>query len=55
MWEIAIGNGTAKGESEAFVAEVLKSHPNVSYVIVNERGVSVYSVNWLVVISRVDR
>lgn len=44
---IAIGNGTASRESEAFVAEVLKTHPNVSYVIVNENGASVYSASEL--------
>ena len=44
---IAIGNGTASRESEAFVAEVLKSHPTVSYVIVNESGASVYSASEL--------
>ena len=44
---IAIGNGTASRESEAFVAEVLKSHPTVSYVIVNEGGASVYSASEL--------
>ena len=44
---IAIGNGTASRESEAFVAEVLKSHLNVSYVIVNESGASVYSASEL--------
>ena len=44
---IAIGNGTASRESEAFVAEVLKEVPNVSYVIVNESGASVYSVSEL--------
>ena len=44
---IAIGNGTASRESEAFVAEVLKTHPNVSYVIVNESGASVYSASEL--------
>ena len=44
---IAIGNGTASRESEAFVAEVLKSHPDVSYVIVNESGASVYSASEL--------
>ncbi|MCG7330954.1 Tex family protein [Streptococcus cristatus] len=44
---IAIGNGTASRESEAFVAEVLRSHPNVSYVIVNESGASVYSASEL--------
>ena len=44
---IAIGNGTASRESEAFVAEVLKEVPNVSYVIVNESGASVYSASEL--------
>lgn len=52
IWEygveiIAIGNGTASRESEAFVAEVLKEVPNVSYVIVNESGASVYSASEL--------
>ena len=40
---IAIGNGTASRESEAFVAEVLHDHPGVRYVIVNESGASVSS------------
>ena len=44
---IAIGNGTASRESEAFVAEVLKEVPNVSYVIVNESGAAVYSASEL--------
>ncbi|MGT2801948.1 Tex family protein [Streptococcus henryi] len=44
---IAIGNGTASRESEAFVAEVLKDFPEVSYVIVNESGASVYSASEL--------
>ena len=44
---IAIGNGTASRESEAFVAEVLKNFPEVSYVIVNESGASVYSASEL--------
>lgn len=44
---IAIGNGTASRESEAFVAEVLKDYPDVSYVIVNESGASVYSASEL--------
>lgn len=42
---IAIGNGTASRESEAFVAEVLQEFPEVSYVIVNESGASVYSAS----------
>ncbi|MCO4479420.1 S1 RNA binding domain protein [Streptococcus infantarius subsp. infantarius] len=44
---IAIGNGTASRESEAFVAQVLKDFPDVSYVIVNESGASVYSASEL--------
>ena len=40
-------NGTASRESEAFVAEVLKDFPYVSYVIVNESGASVYSASEL--------
>ncbi|MDV6001827.1 RNA-binding transcriptional accessory protein [Streptococcus canis] len=44
---IAIGNGTASRESEAFVAEVLKDFPDTSYVIVNESGASVYSASEL--------
>lgn len=44
---IAIGNGTASREIEAFVAQVLKDFPDVSYVIVNESGASVYSASEL--------
>ncbi|NQK45534.1 RNA-binding transcriptional accessory protein [Streptococcus suis] len=44
---IAIGNGTASRESEAFVADLLKGFPDVSYVIVNESGASVYSASEL--------
>ena len=44
---IAIGNGTASRESEAFVAELLHDHPGVRYVIVNESGASVYSASEL--------
>lgn len=44
---IAIGNGTASRESEAFVTEVLKNFPEVAYVIVNESGASVYSASEL--------
>ena len=44
---IAIGNGTASRESEAFVAGVLKDFPETSYVIVNESGASVYSASEL--------
>ncbi|NQG77671.1 RNA-binding transcriptional accessory protein [Streptococcus suis] len=44
---IAIGNGTASRESEAFVADLLKDFPDVSYVILNESGASVYSASEL--------
>lgn len=44
---IAIGNGTASRESEAFVAEILADFPEISYVIVNESGASVYSASEL--------
>lgn len=41
---IAIGNGTASRESEAFVASVIKEVTNkVSYIIVSEAGASIYS------------
>ena len=47
---IAIGNGTASRESEAFIADVLKSSPRkVSYIIVNEAGASVYSASKLAI------
>ncbi len=42
---IAVGNGTAGRETERFVAETLKSAPNVGYTIVNEAGASVYSAS----------
>ena len=45
---IAIGNGTASRESEAFVAKVIKeAKREVSYIIVNEAGASVYSASKL--------
>ena len=45
---IAIGNGTASRESEAFVAKVIKeASKKVSYIIVNEAGASVYSASKL--------
>ncbi len=45
---IAIGNGTASRETEAFIAETIKEfHLNVKYVIVNEAGASVYSASEL--------
>ena len=45
---IAIGNGTASRESEAFVAELIHtlSRP-VSYMVVSEAGASVYSASKL--------
>lgn len=43
---IAIGNGTASRETEQFIADVLKEvDREVSYVIVNEAGASVYSAS----------
>lgn len=43
---VAMGNGTASRETEAFVAKTLKSiDRDVKYVIVNEAGASVYSAS----------
>ena len=42
---IAIGNGTASRETEAMTVELLKNHPEASYMIVNEAGASVYSAS----------
>ncbi len=44
---IAIGNGTASRETERFVADALKSRPElkVTKVMVNEAGASVYSAS----------
>ena len=43
---IAIGNGTASRETEAFVAHVIKdSKKKVSYLIANEAGASIYSAS----------
>lgn len=43
---IAIGNGTASGETEMFVASLLKGlKKNISYTVVNEAGASVYSAS----------
>ena len=42
---IAIGNGTASRETEAMTVEMLQSFPEVSYMIVNEAGASVYSAS----------
>ena len=45
---IAIGNGTASRESEAFVADMIKSAKHeINYVIVSEAGASVYSASKL--------
>ncbi|MFX3619479.1 MAG: Tex family protein [Sporolactobacillus sp.] len=46
---VAIGNGTASRETEAFIAETLKevSDHDISYLIVNEAGASVYSASAL--------
>ena len=45
---IAIGNGTASRESEAFVADMIKeAKHDVNYVIVSEAGASVYSASKL--------
>lgn len=45
---IAIGNGTASRETEAFIAETIKDYRlDVKYVIVNEAGASVYSASEL--------
>lgn len=43
---VAIGNGTASRETEAFVVECLRKIPqSVKYVIVSEAGASVYSAS----------
>lgn len=45
---IAIGNGTASRESEAFVASLIREyHLSVAYTIVSEAGASVYSASKL--------
>ena len=47
---IAIGNGTASRESEAFIADVIKaSKRKVEYIIVSEAGASVYSASKLAI------
>ena len=48
---IAIGNGTASRESEAFIADVIQSCKTrkVEYIIVNEAGASVYSASKLAI------
>lgn len=43
---IAIGNGTASRESEAFIASLIQeAHLDVAYTIVSEAGASVYSAS----------
>ncbi len=45
---ISIGNGTASGESEQFVAQLIGELPHkVSYMVVSEAGASVYSASKL--------
>ncbi|USG66351.1 RNA-binding transcriptional accessory protein [Brevibacillus ruminantium] len=45
---IAIGNGTASRETEQFIADVIKDvKRDLSYIIVNEAGASVYSASTL--------
>ncbi|WP_281532320.1 Tex family protein [Anaerocolumna aminovalerica] len=45
---ISVGNGTASRESELIIADMLKEmNSNVSYIIVNEAGASVYSASKL--------
>lgn len=46
---ISVGNGTASRESEQVIVELIKeiNVPNLSYVIVNEAGASVYSASKL--------
>ena len=47
---IAIGNGTASRETEAFVADLIKEmKKKVSYLIVNEAGASIYSASKLAI------
>nr|WP_243198229.1 Tex family protein [Weissella diestrammenae] len=43
---VAIGNGTASRESQAFIADIIKTDlPHLQYVVVNESGASVYSAS----------
>jgi protein Tex len=43
---IALGNGTASRESEAFIAELIsEKRPEFEYAVVNEAGASVYSAS----------
>ncbi|MDD3048843.1 MAG: Tex family protein [Bacilli bacterium] len=52
---IAIGNGTASRESEAFAVDVIKdSTRKVSFIIVSEAGASVYSASKLAILEFPD-
>ncbi len=42
---VTIGNGTASRETETLIAEILSNYSNVSYLIVDESGASVYSAS----------
>jgi protein Tex len=43
---VAIGNGTASRETEQFIVDILKEvNGEISYIIVNEAGASVYSAS----------
>ncbi|QDP39159.1 Tex family protein [Radiobacillus deserti] len=45
---VAIGNGTASRETEQFIADTIRNNNlDVSYIIVNEAGASVYSASKL--------
>lgn len=47
---IAIGNGTASRESEAFIADIIKTlTKKVEYILVSEAGASVYSASKLAI------
>ena len=47
---VSIGNGTASRESEAFIADVIKSlNRKVEYILVSEAGASVYSASKLAI------
>ena len=47
---VAIGNGTASRESEAFIVDVIKSiDTKLEYMMVNEAGASVYSASKLAI------
>ncbi len=47
---VAIGNGTASRESEAFIVDVIKeAKRKVEYIIVSEAGASVYSASKLAI------